>query len=118
MAGYDVDPNKNENTSTLSVGISKKNKSLKIFKFRAGIDNNDLQRKTKNLIEYLRKGYTCQVIITSNNRNLREDTDALSNTLERVQLLVDDNDGSVQGTIRKSSLWRGTIIIQPKKTNR
>lgn len=104
--------------NALSLKLSKRNKSVKIFKYRAGIDNNDLQRKTKNLIKYLRKGYTCQVIITSNNHYLREDNNALSNTLKRVQLLMDENDGSIQGNIRKSSIWRGAIIIQPKKTNR
>ena len=69
-------------------GGSKKggaNKATKEFKFKAGIADNDLQRKAENMIKYLLKGHPCQVTILSNRFRLRQDANAAANTLERVR---------------------------------
>ena len=88
-------------------------KSTKQFSFRAGIDDNDLQRKGTNMVQYLLKGHACQVTITSNRRNLKSDGNIIIKTLERLKELVGE-DGSPQGTIKTNEYGnRGTLLFQP-----
>ena len=88
-------------------------KSTKQFSFRAGIDDNDLQRKATNMIQYLLKGHACQVTITSNRRNLRSDGNVMVKTLERLKEIVGE-DGSPQGGIKINEYGnRGTLLFQP-----
>jgi translation initiation factor IF-3 len=88
-------------------------KSTKQFTFKAGIDDNDLQRKTDNMIGYLTKGHACQVTITSKGRFLKVDKDIVETTLERLKELVGD-DGNPQGNMKKNE-WgnRGSLLFQP-----
>jgi len=90
------------------------NKSTKMFSFKAGIDDNDLQRKAANMVDYLGKGHACQVTISSNRRNLKADTDVINTTLERLTEIVGEN-GNPQGKIKNND-WgnRGTLLFQPK----
>lgn len=85
----------------------------KEFQFRAGIEDNDLNRKVQNMISYLKKGHPCQVMISSNRRNLRQDSDAVVTTLGRVSELIGEN-GKQQGQIKKN-VWgnRGSLLFQP-----
>jgi translation initiation factor IF-3 len=89
------------------------NKSTKQYSFKAGIDDNDLERKATNMIEYLVKGHACQVTITSNRRNLKGDGNIIAKTLNRLKEIVGE-DGNQQGTI-KNNEWgnRGTLLLQP-----
>jgi translation initiation factor IF-3 len=89
------------------------NKTTKQFSFKAGIDNDDLERKAKNMASYLVKGHSCQVTITSSRRNLQNDSDVIMTTLERLKEIV-GGDGNPQGTI-KTNEWgnRGTLLFQP-----
>lgn len=63
---------------------------VKEFKFKAGIDDNDLQRKVTNLMKYLDKGHTCKITVTSNRKNLMRDNAAVVTTLDRVREIVGD----------------------------
>jgi len=90
----------------------------KEFQFRAGIEDNDLNRKVQNMISYLIKGHPCQVAITSNRRNLRHDSNAVVTTLGRVSELIGEN-GKQQGRMKKNVYGnRGSLLFQPnsKKT--
>jgi len=85
----------------------------KEFQFKAGIDENDLNRKVQNMISYLQKGHPCQVAITSNRRNLRQDSNAVVTTLDRVRELVGEN-GNQQGQMKKNAFGsRGSLLFQP-----
>mmetsp|Transcript_20702 Transcript_20702/g.45201 ORF Transcript_20702/g.45201 Transcript_20702/m.45201 type:complete len:328 (-) Transcript_20702:173-1156(-) len=66
-------------------------KATKEFKFKAGIADNDLERKADNMIKYLLKGHPCQVTILSNRFRLRQDANAASNTLQRVREVLGDH---------------------------
>lgn len=89
------------------------NKTTKQFSFKAGIDNDDLERKAKNMVSYLVKGHSCQVTITSSRRNLKNDSDVIMTTLERLKEII-GGDGNPQGNIKKNE-WgnRGTLLFQP-----
>ena len=97
------------------------NKSTKQYSFRAGIDDNDLERKAANMIKYLVKGHACQVTITSNRRNLMGDGNIIVKTLNRLKEIVGE-DGNQQGTIKNNEYGnRGTLLLQPnskKKSNK
>eukprot|EP00557_Chaetoceros_sp_GSL56_P004963 CAMPEP_0176494468 /NCGR_PEP_ID=MMETSP0200_2-20121128/10118_1 /TAXON_ID=947934 /ORGANISM="Chaetoceros sp., Strain GSL56" /LENGTH=254 /DNA_ID=CAMNT_0017892239 /DNA_START=303 /DNA_END=1067 /DNA_ORIENTATION=- len=89
------------------------NKTTKQFSFKAGIDNDDLERKAKNMVSYLVKGHSCQVTITSSRRNLNIDSDVIMTTLGRLKEII-GGDGNPQGNIKKNE-WgnRGTLLFQP-----
>ncbi len=105
--------------SSSTNGGNSGNKSTKQFTFKAGIDDNDLQRKAGNMIGYLVKGHACQVTITSKGRFLKEDQNVIVSTLGRLKEIVGD-DGSPQGKIKQNE-WgnRGSLLFQPnsKKSN-
>ena len=89
-------------------------KSKKEYTFRAGIDANDLERKVKNMISYLQKGYSCQVVITSRYRMLKDDADIIQTTLDRIQSYIGDV-GNPQGPMKKTPFGnRGSVLFQPK----
>lgn len=90
-------------------------KATKQFSFKAGIDDNDLERKANNMVSYLIKGHACQVTISSNRRNLNADKDVIETTLGRLKEIVGE-DGSQQGKI-KNNQWgnRGTLLFQPNR---
>lgn len=91
------------------------NKATKQFSYKAGIEDDDLQRKVRNMVEYLQKGHPCQVTITSNRRNLKDDQNAVETTLERIVILVGE-DGSPQGNLKKNDYNnRGSLLIQPSR---
>lgn len=85
----------------------------KEFQFKAGIEDNDLNRKVHRMLSYLEKGHPCQVAITSNRRNLRQDSDAVGTTLGRVRELIGDS-GKQQGQMKKNTFGsRGSLLFQP-----
>lgn len=91
------------------------NKPTKQFSYKAGIEDDDLQRKAKNMISYLLKGHPCQVTITSTRRNLNQDKNAIETTLGRLVELV-GSDGSPQGNLKKNDYNnRGSLLFQPAK---
>ena len=65
------------------------------------------------MVSYLQKGHSCQVVITSNGRSLREDSNAVVTTLDRVKELVGEV-GVQQATMKKNAGGsRGTLLFQP-----
>ena len=62
--------------------------AVKEFKFKAGIADNDLERKAENMIKYLVKGHHCQVTIIASRFRLREDAAAGATTLGRVREIL------------------------------
>eukprot|EP00551_Chaetoceros_affinis_P004388 CAMPEP_0203670740 /NCGR_PEP_ID=MMETSP0090-20130426/6725_1 /ASSEMBLY_ACC=CAM_ASM_001088 /TAXON_ID=426623 /ORGANISM="Chaetoceros affinis, Strain CCMP159" /LENGTH=360 /DNA_ID=CAMNT_0050535665 /DNA_START=371 /DNA_END=1453 /DNA_ORIENTATION=+ len=90
----------------------------KEFTFRAGIDTNDLQRKVNNMVSYLQKGYSCNVVITSNRRNLMQDDNVLVTMLGRIEDLVGEH-GKAQGQMKKNGYGnRGNLMFQPSSTKK
>jgi translation initiation factor IF-3 len=91
------------------------NKPTKQFSYKAGIEDDDLQRKAKNMVSYLLKGHPCQVTITSTRRNLNQDQNAIETTLGRLVELV-GSDGAPQGNLKKNDYNnRGSLLFQPSK---
>mmetsp|Transcript_21327 Transcript_21327/g.31358 ORF Transcript_21327/g.31358 Transcript_21327/m.31358 type:complete len:278 (+) Transcript_21327:143-976(+) len=105
-----------------SPGKGNTNKATKQFSFKAGIDDNDLQRKAGNMISYLQKGHASQLTVSSSRRNLNFDKNAIMTTLNRIIEFVGEN-GKLQGEIKMNEYGnRGNVLIQPdtgsKKKNR
>lgn len=114
----DLNKLKYEQSKKSGPSSSSTSKQLKEFKFKAGIDDNDLQRKVENLAKYLDKGHTCKITITSNRKNLMRDKEAVVTTLNRVREIVGDRAvepralrGNEQGT-------HAVITFQPNPKTR
>jgi len=105
--------NESKKRSKGQSGKSGNTMDTKEFSFKAGIDDNDLQRKAKNMISYLKKGHSCKVSLSSNRRKLREDSNAIITTLGRISTIIGE-DGKQQGAVRKNEFGnRGSILFQP-----
>jgi translation initiation factor IF-3 len=73
-----------------------KTKSLdnKQFRFKAGIADNDLERKTQQMIKLLSKGYNCEVTVQCKHWEVNPDRhgpDYAVKTVERVLLQLEDS---------------------------
>jgi translation initiation factor IF-3 len=94
-------------------GGSISDKPVKEFKFRAGIADHDLERKATNMINYLTKGHAVRVTLTARQRMLKEDTDAINTTLDRVKELVGDKAVEVRGMKSNERGSYGTLLLHP-----
>ena len=94
-------------------GKSIGDKPLKEFKFRAGIADHDLERKAANMIKYLTKGHAVRVTLTARQRALREDTDAIKTTLDRVKELVGDKAVEVKELKSNERGSYGNLLLHP-----
>jgi len=88
---------------------------LKEFKFRAGIADHDLARKTKNMISYLEKGHAIRVTLTARQRMLNSDEMAISTTFERVKELVGDRAVEVRAMKANERKSYGSLLLHPNK---
>jgi len=88
---------------------------LKEFKFRAGIADHDLERKTNNMLKYLGKGHAIRVTLTARQRSLNEDAQAISTTLDRVKELIGDKAVEVRGMKANDRLSYGNLLFHPTK---
>lgn len=88
---------------------------LKEFKFRAGIADHDLERKTNNMLKYLGKGHAIRVTLTARQRSLNEDAQAISTTLDRVKELIGDRAVEVRGMRANDRLSYGNLLFHPPK---
>lgn len=94
-------------------------KSVKEFKFRAGIADHDLERKTKELIKYLSKGHAIRVTLTARRYSLNEDSAAINTTLERVKELLGDRAVEVRGSMKGNDKGNfGTLLLHPNKNSK
>jgi translation initiation factor IF-3 len=69
---------------------NKVTKLKKSFRFRAGIDDHDLERKAGVMISYLQKGLECEYTIFTKARMLRVNANAGMELVEKIQELVAD----------------------------
>jgi translation initiation factor IF-3 len=90
-------------------------RSLKEYKFRAGIAHHDLVRKTSNMIKYLEKGHAIRVTLTARQRSIKEDADAISTTLDRVRELVGDKAIEVKKLTANERNSYGSLLLHPAK---
>ena len=90
---------------------------LKEFKFRAGIADHDLERKTNNMLKYLAKGHAIRVTLTARQRSLNEDSQAISTTLDRVKELIGDRAVEVRGMKANDRLSYGNLLFHPNKNS-
>ncbi|MGK3746194.1 MAG: translation initiation factor IF-3 [Bacillariaceae sp.] len=69
---------------------SSNKKEKKAFRFKAGIDKNDLERKLGRLKEFLIKGHDCDFTVFSRLRTLRQNPDAGGELVEQIRVLLAD----------------------------
>ena len=93
-------------------------KALKEFKFRAGIADHDLQRKTEGLIKYLAKGHAIRVTLTARQRALNVDGKAIDTTLDRVKELVGDRAVEVRAMKSNDRRSYGSLLLHPNKSSK
>jgi translation initiation factor IF-3 len=70
--------------------LATKSKQSKTFRFRAGIDANDLNRKIQTMTKFLEQGVECEYTVFSKARTLRENSIAGMELVERIQVMVAD----------------------------
>jgi len=90
---------------------------LKEFKFRAGIDDHDLRRKTANMCRYLERGHAIRVTLTARKHMLNADEGAIVTTLERVKELVGELAVEARGLKANERKSYGSLLMHPKKSN-
>jgi len=90
---------------------------LKEFKFRAGIDDHDLKRKTDNMRGYLEKGHAIRVTLTARKHMLNADEGAIVTTLERVKELVGELAVEARALKANERKSYGSLLMHPKKSN-
>ncbi|KAL3803944.1 hypothetical protein ACHAW5_001721 [Stephanodiscus triporus] len=88
---------------------------LKEYKFRAGIADHDLRRKTNGMLEYLGRGHAVRVTLTARQRSLKDDADAISTTLDRVRELVGDKAVEARGMKANDRNSYGSLLLHPSK---
>eukprot|EP00571_Detonula_confervacea_P003268 CAMPEP_0172324584 /NCGR_PEP_ID=MMETSP1058-20130122/51706_1 /TAXON_ID=83371 /ORGANISM="Detonula confervacea, Strain CCMP 353" /LENGTH=380 /DNA_ID=CAMNT_0013040893 /DNA_START=18 /DNA_END=1157 /DNA_ORIENTATION=+ len=89
---------------------------LKEFKFRAGIADHDLERKTTNMMKYLAKGHAIRVTLTARQRSLNMDAAAITTTFERVKELVGDKAVEARGMKANDRKSYGSLLLHPNKS--
>lgn len=65
-----------------------KTKQKKTFRFRAGIEEHDLDRKLQDMIKFLGRGMECEYTVFSKARTMRANADAGMHLVDRIQELV------------------------------
>jgi translation initiation factor IF-3 len=85
----------------------------KEYKFRAGIADHDLKRKTRDMIEYLEAGHAVRVTLTARQRSLNEDGNAITTTLERVKELLGDKAVEARGMRANDRNSHGSLLFHP-----
>jgi len=89
-----------------------KPKNVKGFKFKAGIADHDFQRKICNIMEYLKKGHMCQIMLTA--YGMRQGDSA---GVETVMKKLQDSDIEKFSTLIKKSMNKkksfASILLSP-----
>ena len=65
-------------------------KELKSFRFKAGIESNDLERKLDRLKGFLSKGHDCDFTVFTRMRTLRQNPNAGIELVSEIRLLLSD----------------------------
>jgi len=96
---------------------SSNRKETKSFRFKAGIDVHDLERKIKRLKGFLIKGHDCRFTVFARLRTLRQNPEAGIELIEQIKtLLVDYGDMKrAPQTDEKKQFYR--VHYQPKSGN-
>jgi len=92
---------------------------MKEIKFKAGIGDNDLQRKVQNVLKYLEKGHYCQLTLMASKFKLANDEHVLTKTLNQIKEIVGPK-GEIIGKL-KSSREGGLIsmtMVPSSSTNK
>eukprot|EP00594_Rhizosolenia_setigera_P012518 CAMPEP_0178964810 /NCGR_PEP_ID=MMETSP0789-20121207/15900_1 /TAXON_ID=3005 /ORGANISM="Rhizosolenia setigera, Strain CCMP 1694" /LENGTH=277 /DNA_ID=CAMNT_0020649659 /DNA_START=276 /DNA_END=1109 /DNA_ORIENTATION=- len=90
-----------------------KQKPTKEYKFRAKTDFHDLERKAIRISQYLKKGHPCRVTVTASNYSIRQNDNALFDTLKAVQELIKD-DIEQNSVVKQSHEKHATVLFNPK----
>lgn len=90
-------------------------KELKSFRFRAGIEANDLERKLERLKNFLSKGHDCEFTVFTKMKMLRQNPDAGIELVDQIsELLSDYGDMKRKPTTNETkSFYR--VQYEPKK---
>jgi translation initiation factor IF-3 len=66
------------------------NKPLKEVTMRAGIADNDLQRKVLDVRKFLEKGHQCGLTVRAGRKHILNNADAVMTSIQRLLLLMQD----------------------------
>lgn len=90
----------------------------KEFRFKTGIDDNDLQRKIDNMASFLDKGHNCMVSIRSTRRQMLKDPDTARNTANQIMELVGDV-GELEGKLKVNpNKTFARFLLRPIRTRK
>mmetsp|Transcript_15246 Transcript_15246/g.35135 ORF Transcript_15246/g.35135 Transcript_15246/m.35135 type:complete len:316 (+) Transcript_15246:143-1090(+) len=90
-------------------------KELKSFRFKAGIESNDLERKLDRLKGFLTKGHDCEFTVFCRLRTLRQNPNAGIELVNQIRILLSDH-GDIKRepkTNETKSFYR--VRFEPKK---
>jgi len=93
---------------------AKKVLPLKEFRFKAGIADNDFERKASSMLEFLNKGHLCQVSIFCKYRLLKQDSELISKMAKRICDLAEEHVSQIP-KVSLNGTQRAVIKLNPKK---
>lgn len=90
-------------------------KERKSFRFKAGIESNDLERKLDRLKGFLSKGHDCEFTVFTKMRTLRENPNAGAELVDQIRALLSDHGDMKRPpqTNETKSFYR--VQYEPKK---
>ena len=84
------------------------------MKFKAGIDDRDLQTKVDDARQYLEKGYSCQITVMSRFKRAIQNNQIVEETYNRVYHLLEDYvKGNPQLTGKRQNWRHKSVTIRP-----
>jgi translation initiation factor IF-3 len=92
-----------------------KSKQKKTYRFRAGIDMHDLNRKIQDMTQCLEKGMECEYTVFSRARMMREDAQAGTALVERIQELLSHCAVQKNAPLKSETGNHIRVVLIPKK---
>ena len=89
---------------------------LKETTFKVGIADHDLTRKVDDIIEFLSKGHSCQIVVKAPRRYALKDPASARNMADRVLGMIEDNGGElVREMVMNEEQTQAKFLIRPRK---
>jgi translation initiation factor IF-3 len=90
-------------------------KEKKSFRFKAGIDTHDLERKVAQLTGYLQKGHDCEYTVFARARTLRGNENAGVELVDKIQALIADHGIQKRAPETNETKSFSRVQLTPKK---
>ena len=82
---------------------------------QAGIADNDMIRKAKDVLKYLSKGHNCQITATCSRRVASQNPKAIATVIQKVREHIGDDATDLRGVQTNKNATHASMLLQPSK---